>query len=127
MTQGIPEEGVPLVVPTEAEVAPSSYVGVGRESKAEDGKASGPVVYFPNKMPTDKEEYQRVLESIYMQAGKIVQDHAEKVEIEKGREEFLTLEKAKEENLSELAKMNAQEGSQLGFFTRLGNWIRGEK
>ena len=126
MSEGIPQEGAPIV-PTETEAISFEHFSPTKEVTTENIETPRPVVYLPKEMPTDKEESQRVLDSIYAQAGKIVDDHAHAVKAERDHEEFLTLEQAKKENLSELAKMNAEGVAPLGFFSRLGNWIRGGK
>lgn len=125
MSQGIPQEGTPII-PTETEVALSGHAQEIVEVNTPHAER-GPVVYFPKEMPTDPEEYKRVLESIYAQAGNIVEDRAHMREIHDEYKEFDMVKEAEKENRIILAEMNADEQKGLGLFSRLGNWIRGDK
>lgn len=128
MSQGIPQEGAPMIPPPEAEISQVEQdVSVAPEASFEEAEIARPVVYFPKEMPTDPEEYKRVLESIYAQAGKIVEDRAHAQAAKASHDEFVISEEATRENLEILAQMNASGEKELGFFSRLGNWIRGDK
>ncbi len=128
MSQGIPQEGAPMIPPSEAEISQVEQgVTTIPEASFEEAPVARPVVYFPKEMPTDREEYKRVLESIYAQAGKIVEDRAHAHAVKASHDEFVISEEATRENLETLAQMNASGEKELGFFSRLGSWIRGDK
>lgn len=120
MIEGVPQEDVPVI-------APDSLHESGEIRTPKEAAIEAPVLYIPKEMPTDPVEYKRVLESIYAQAGKIVEDRARVKQGKAEYEEFVMMEEASRENTAELARMNAVGNTELGFFSRFGNWIRGKE
>lgn len=120
MLEGIPQEGAPII-PNEAEAS------VGEIIKAPlTGAVEAPVVYLPKEMPTDKAEYDRVLQSINEQAAKIISDRAVARQAVANHEEFNMMEEAGKENHATLAQMDASQQNGLGFFSRFADWMRGK-
>ena len=121
MIEGIPQEAAP-VIPNESEAS----VGEIIKTPTAVFEADVPVVYLPKEMPSDKAEYDRVLQSINEQAAKIISDRSAARRMAADHEEFNMMEHASEENHAILAQMEASEQNGLGFFSRFADWMRGK-
>lgn len=124
MLHEISQEAASVISP-ETESNAIGAMQAPEQPPLEDGQAFVvPTAYLPKEMPSDPDEYKRVLADIYAQAGKIVEDRAHTRQTIAAREELDQLARVSAENKESLAKERFSGKSKLGFFSRFTDWMR---